>query len=91
MQLYHDYSAEVFIRFGLAYTFDATSAALQRNAALPHISILLVVFILRQSLVDDDGLRLKPAIGLRHPAVIMSILACADYVAITPPAALKQQ
>ena len=49
----------------------------------PHLFILLVDYILRQSFVDEDGLTLKPANGRRHPAVTLTALVYADDVAIT--------
>ena len=83
MQLYHGSTAAFSTRFGLAKTFDTTSCALQGNTLSPHLLILLVDYILRQSLVDEDGFTLKPANGRRHPAVTLTDLAYADDVAIT--------
>ena len=81
--MYHDSSAAVSIRFGITLTFDASSAVLQWKANLHHFSILLFAYILRQSRVDEDGITLKPANSFGYPAVAMSVLAYADYVAIT--------
>ena len=53
----------------------------------PHLFILLVDYILRQSLVDEDGSTLMPANGRRHPAVTLTALAYADDVAITSDSA----
>ena len=52
MQLYHGSTAAVSTRFGLTWTFDATSGVLQGDTLSPHLFILLVDYILRQSLVD---------------------------------------
>ena len=87
MQLYHGSTAAVSTRFGLTETFDTTSCALQGDTLSPHLIILLVDYILRQSLVDEDGLTLKPANGRRHPAVTLTALAYADDVAITSDSA----
>ena len=54
MQLNHDSSAAVLTRFGYTETFDTTSSVLQGDTMLPHILILLVYYILRQSLVNED-------------------------------------
>ena len=70
-------------RFWLTETFDATSGVLQADTLSPHLFILQVDYILRQSLVDEDGFTLKLANGRRHPAVTLSALAYADDVAIT--------
>ena len=64
-------------------TFDTTSGVLHGDTLSPHLLILLVDYILRQSLVDEDGFTLKPAIGRRYPAVTLTALAYADDVAIT--------
>ena len=78
-QLYHGSSAAVSTRFVFTETFDTTSGVLQGDTLSPHIFILLVDYIIRQSLVDEDGFTLKPAIGRRYPAVTLT----ADDVAIT--------
>ena len=87
MQLYHGSNAAVSTRFGLTETFDTTSGVLQGGTLSPHLFILLVDYILRQSLVDEDGFTLKPANGRRHPAVTLTALAYADDVAITSDSA----
>ena len=83
MQLYHGSTAAVLTRFGLSETFDMTSGVLQGDTLSPHISILLVYYILRQSLVNKDGSTLKPAIGCRNLATLMTALTYAEDVAIT--------
>ena len=87
MQLHHGSTAAVSTRFGLTETVDTTSGVLQGDALSPHLFILLVDYILRQSLVDEDGFTLKPANGRRHPAVTLTALAYADDVAITSDSA----
>ena len=62
--------------------FDTTSGVLQWDTLSPHLFILLVDCILRQSFVDEDRFTLKPANGCRHPAVTLTALAYADDVAI---------
>ena len=79
--------AAVSSRFGLTETFDATSGVLEGDALSPHISILLVDYILRQSLVDDDGFALKPANGHGHLAITLTAIAYADDVGITSDSA----
>ena len=83
MQLYHGSTAVVSTCFGLTETFDTTSGILQGGTLSPHLFILLVDYILRQSLVDEDGFTLKPANGRRHPVVTLTALAYADDVAVT--------
>ena len=83
MQLYHGFTAAVSTRFGLTETFDATSGVLLRDTLSPHLFILLVDYILTQSLVDEHRFTLKPANGRRHPAVTLTALAYADDVSIT--------
>ena len=63
MQLYHGFTAAVSTRLGLTETFDTTSGVLQGDALSPPLFILLVDYILRQSLVDEDGFTLNSAIG----------------------------
>ena len=87
MQLYHGSTAAVSTRFGLTETFDATSGLLQGDTLSPHLPILLVDYILRQSHVDEDGLTLKPANGRRHPAVTLNAVAYSDDVAISSDSA----
>ena len=87
MQLYHGSTAAVLTRFGLTETFDITSGVLQGDTLSPHLFILLVEYILRQSLVDEDGPTLKPATGRRHPAITLTAPAYADNVAITTDSA----
>ena len=69
--------------YGHTETFDTTSGILQGDTLSPHLFILLVDYILRQSLVDEDRLTLKPANGRRHPAVTLTTLAYADDVSNT--------
>ena len=83
MQLDHGSTAAVSNRYGLTQTFDANSGVLQGDTLSPHLFILLVDYILRQSLVDEGGFTLKPANDRRHPAVTLTALALADDVAIT--------
>ena len=82
MQLNHGSSAAVSTRIGLTETFDTTSGVLQGDTQSPHILIQIVDYILRQSLVNENGFTLKPANGRRHPAVTMTTLAYSDDVAI---------
>ena len=81
MQLYHGSTAAVTTLFGFTETFDTTSGVLQGDTLSPHVFILLVDYILRQSLFDEDGHTLKPANGRRHPTVASTALV--DDVAIT--------
>ena len=87
MQLYHGSTAAVSTRFGLAEAFDATSGVLQGDTQSPHPFILLVDYILRQSLDHEDGFTPKLASGRRHPAVTLTALAYADDVVITSDSA----
>ena len=83
MQLYHGSTAAVSTHFGLTYMFDTTSGVLQGDTLSPHLFILLVDYILRQSLVDENGFTLKPARGRRYPAVTLTAITYADDVEIT--------
>ena len=83
MQLYHGSTAAVSTRFWLTETVDTTSGVLQGDTLSPHLFILLVDYILWQSLVDEYGFTLKPASGRRLPAVTLTVLVCADDIAIT--------
>ena len=87
IQLHHGSTAAVSTRFGLTETFDTTSGVLQGDTLSPHLFILLVDYILTQSLVDEDGFTLKAANGRRYPAVTLTALAYADDVAITSDSA----
>ena len=53
MLLYHGSTAADSTRFGLTKTFDTTSGVLQGDTLSSHLFILLVDYILRQSLVDE--------------------------------------
>ena len=87
MLLYHGSTAAVSIRFELTETFHTNSGVLQGDTLSPHPFILLIDYILRQSLVDEDGFMLKSANGRKHPAVTLTALAYADDVAITSDSA----
>ena len=87
MQLYHGSTAVVSTRFGLAETFHTTSGVLQGDTLSHHLFILLIDYIPRQSLVDEDLFTLKPANGRRHPAVTFTAFAYADDVSITSDSA----
>ena len=63
------------------------SVVQQGDTQLLHLHILLVDYILRQSLVDADGYMLKPANGRKYLAVTLTALAYADDVAITSDSA----
>ena len=80
--LYHGSTAAVSTRFGHTEAFDTTIGVLQGGTLSPHLFILLIDCILRQSLVDEDGFTVKPANFRRHPAVTLTALAYADDVAI---------
>ena len=54
MQLYHDSTAAVSTLFGHTDAFDTTSGVLQGGTLSPHLFILLIDYILRQSLIDED-------------------------------------
>ena len=82
MQLYYGSTALVSTRFRPTETFDITSGVLQGDTLSPHLFLLQVDYILRLSLVDEDGSTLEPANGRRHPAVTLTVLAYADDVAI---------
>ena len=69
-------------RFEFTETFDITSGVLQGDILSPHIFMLLVNYILRQSLIDEDGFTLKPSNCRNHAAVTLAALAYADDVAI---------
>ena len=83
MQLYHGSTATVSTRFGLTESFDTTSGVLQGDTLSPHLLILLIDYIFRQSLIDEDGFTLNPANVRRYPAVTLTALAYTDDVAIT--------
>ena len=87
MQLYHGPNAAALARFGRTEAFDTTSGVLQGDTVSPHISILLVDYILRLSLVDEDGFTPKPANGRRYPAVTLTALAYSVHVVITSDSA----
>ena len=87
MQLYHGYRAAVSTSFGLAEAFDTTSGVLQGDTLSPHLFILLVDYIHRQSFVDEDWFALKPANGRRNTAVTLKALAYAEDSAITSESA----
>ena len=55
MQMYHGLTAAVSTRFGRTETFHTISGANEGDILSPHIFFLLVDYILRQSLVDEDG------------------------------------
>ena len=91
MQLHHGSSAAVSTSLGLTETFDTTSGVLLGETMSPHIFILLVKYILTQSLVDEDGVTLKSANGRINPAVTLTAIARADDVAITSVSARGAQ
>ena len=65
------------------YSSNTTSWRLmRRDNNNNNVAILLVDYILRQSLVDEDRFTLKTANGRRHLTVTLTALAYADDVAI---------
>ena len=82
MDLYSDSRAFVQSSDGPTEEFSTSSGVLQGDTPAPQPFIVVVDYVLRRSLRDDDGYVLVPRRSSRHPAVPLPALAYADDIAL---------
>jgi hypothetical protein len=82
MDLYTDSSAFVRTRDGPTDSFNTSSGVLQGDTLSPLLFLLVVDYILRRCLREEDSYVLAPRRSSRSPAVHLPALAYADDVAL---------
>ena len=82
MDLYKDSTAFVRTRDGPTASFPTSSGVLQGDTLAPLLFALVVDFILRRCLRDEDCYVLAGRRSSRNPAVSLSALAYADDIAL---------
>ena len=82
MDLYRDSKAIVQTCDGPTQEFSTTSGVLQGDTLAPLLFIVLMDYVLRRSLREEDSYLLTPRRSPRHPAVSLPALAYADDVAL---------
>ena len=82
MDLYHDSKAIVQTCDGPTQEFSTSSGVLQGDTLAPLLIIVLMDYVLRRCLQEEDSYLLSPRRSPRHPAVPLPALAYADDVAL---------
>ena len=84
MQFYIGTSAVVATAHGNTEIFSTTSGVLQGDSLAPFLFILLLDYVLCETLLDNiDGFTITPRRSSRNPAVQIGALVYADDIAIT--------
>ena len=77
-------SAVVATAHGNTEIFSTTSGVLQGDTLAPFLFIILLDYVLRETLLDSiDGFTITPRRSSRYPAVRIGALVYADDIAIT--------
>ena len=82
MELYHDSKGIVQTCDGPTQEFSTSSGVLQGDTLAPLLFIVLMDYVLRRSLEEEDRYLLSSRRSPRHPAVPLPALAYADDVAL---------
>ena len=82
MDLYHDSKAFVKTTDGPTNEFFTTSGVLQGDTLAPLLFVVLLDYVLRRSLREEDSYLLSHRRSSRHPEVPLPALAYADDVAL---------
>jgi hypothetical protein len=85
MDLYHQTRAFVMTADGPTDEFPTSSGVLQGDTLAPVLFILVMDYVLRQCIRDDDSFVISRRRSSRHPEVVLAALAYADDVAATTP------
>ena len=90
--LYTDSSAFVLTPDGPSSEFTTTSGVLQGDTLSPFLFVMVMDFVLRRSLREEDGFLVARRTSSRHPAIRLTCLAYADDVALicNDPAAAQR-
>ena len=82
LQMYDGTSASVSTSHGDTESFTTTSGVLQGDTLSPFLFIILMDYILRQTLSDETGFVVRKSRGTRYPAKYIHALAYADDIAL---------
>ena len=82
MDLYQDTTACVITSHGLSDFFSTTSGVLQGDTLAPLLFILVLDYVLRRSLSEEDSYVLRPRSCSRHPCARLPAMAYADDIAL---------
>ena len=82
MDLYRGSRAFVRSPDGPTSEFGTSSGVLQGDTLSPILFLLVVDYVLRRSLRDEDSYLLAPRLSSRSPAVLLPALAYADDIAL---------
>ena len=82
MDLYQGTTTEVIITHRNMDTFNTSSGVLQGDTLAPFIFIIMLDYVLRHSLSDEDSYELVPRRSRRLAAVPLAALAYADDIAL---------
>jgi hypothetical protein len=83
MDLYQDTTAFIDTRDGPTDPFSTTSGVLQGDTLAPLLFVIVIDYVMRRSLIEDDGYQIASRRSRRHPAVTLAALAYADDLALT--------
>lgn len=82
MDLYGNTKASVQTNHGLTEEFETTSGVLQGDTLAPLLFILVLDYVLRHCLNEEDSFVLARRRSTRHPAIYLPALAFADDIAL---------
>lgn len=82
MSLYTNTKARVRTSNGLTREFPTTSGVLQGDTLAPYLFVIVMDYIMRMSLTDEDAYTVKCRMSRREPAVKLPALAYADDAAL---------
>ena len=82
MSLYSDTRAFVHTAHGPTEEFNTSSGVLQGDTLSPLLFIIVMDYVLRRCLRDEDSFVLAPRRSSRHLAVLLPALAYADDIAL---------
>ena len=92
LTLYEDTSATVLTSDGLTEEFSTSSGVLQGDTLAPFLFVLLLDWVLRVAIPNDDnGFLLARRVGRRVPEQRISVLGYADDLALTSSSAAGAQ
>ena len=92
LALYQDTTAAVLTSDGLTEEFSTTSGVLQGDTLAPFLFVLLLDWVLRVAIPNDDnGFMLARRVGRRMPEQRISVLGYADDLALVSSSAAGAQ
>lgn len=82
MSLYTDTYAYVRTTYGNSTNFQTTSGVLQGDTLAPYLFVIVMDYVMRKSMLDDDAFIYRRRLSSRHPAIVIPALAYADDAAL---------